>query len=142
MSQISRTIQYINAAVQVTCWASLFIQNIASPVLAKGNSMRPALPDFSIVVVSRLSKCKMGDIVACKSPIDANKYLCKRIAGVEGSNITVEATGHLFKVPKNCYFLLGDNASTSSDSRVFGPVPSHLVVGRVILMLYPDFRWL
>ena len=33
------------------------------------------------------------------------------------------------------YFLLGDNRDNSADSRVFGPVPRRLLVGRVSRLL-------
>jgi signal peptidase I len=33
------------------------------------------------------------------------------------------------------YFLMGDNRDNSADSRAFGPVPRHLLVGRVSRLL-------
>lgn len=47
-------------------------------------------------------------------------------------------------VPKNDYFVLGDNRPISCDSRVWGYVPTRDVVGTVFLVIWhdghPDFR--
>ena len=38
-------------------------------------------------------------------------------------------TGKTFTVPKNCYFVLGDNRADSNDSRYYGFVPKDKIVG-------------
>lgn len=41
------------------------------------------------------------------------------------------------KVPKGFYFFMGDNSPQSLDSRYFGFIPKHAVVGRPILRIWP-----
>ena len=40
-------------------------------------------------------------------------------------------------VPANSYFVLGDNSAHSSDSRVWGFVPAHAVIGRAAYCYWP-----
>jgi len=44
-------------------------------------------------------------------------------------------------VPKDCYFLLGDNSDNSRDGRAFGWVPNEHILGRVFCIWSPFSRW-
>jgi signal peptidase I len=40
-------------------------------------------------------------------------------------------------IPKGYYFVMGDNRGDSTDSRVFGPISGSLIVGRVVMRIWP-----
>lgn len=48
-----------------------------------------------------------------------------------------------YTVPAGEYFMMGDNRQDSCDSRYWGPVPRSLIVGKVVLIVWPlsDFKF-
>ena len=44
---------------------------------------------------------------------------------------------HPFVVPAGEYFVMGDNRTDSEDSRYFGPIPGNLIVGRMVVKVWP-----
>ena len=47
---------------------------------------------------------------------------------------------HSWRVPQGSVFLVGDNRAESCDSRVFGAIPKHDVVGKVVFRYWPPDR--
>jgi inner membrane protease subunit 1 len=83
-------------------------------------SMEPTLRAGDYVLVNRWayrSRNPMaGEIVVLRNPEATGQFLVKRI-------MSGDATAG--------FFVLGDNMAHSRDSRHFGMVPRHLIVGRV-----------
>jgi signal peptidase I len=117
----------------------------------------------------RLSEPGRGDLVVFSTkgisgiPEEASLYV-KRVAGLPGEKIELR-DGHVFangrklteqdgippffyvptshesyNVPEGEYFMLGDNSRNSFDSRYWGCVPRHNLVGRVSRIYYPFSR--
>ena len=76
-------------------------------------SMEPTLERGSYIIGCRIySSLETGDIIIFRHD---GKLLVKRIAAVEGD--VVEKNGTSMTVPEGCYYVLGDNADSSYDSR-------------------------
>ena len=76
-------------------------------------SMEPTLKRGSYIIGCRIySSLETGDIIIFRHN---GKLLVKRIAAVSGD--TVEKDGTSMTVPEDCYYVLGDNADNSYDSR-------------------------
>lgn len=108
-----------------------------------------------------------GDVIVFKHPpreqcggdTGPNSDLVKRIIGMPGDELTsrnntiyvngkklVENWQHepnlgsdigYVKVPKGQYFMMGDNRPSSCDSRMWGTLPESLIVGKVVLRIWP-----
>jgi signal peptidase I len=67
----------------------------------------------------RWKKPAIGDIAVFNNPENTETLLVKRIAEIKQQGDTVY------------YYMLGDNAEISRDSRFFGWVPERLIVGKI-----------
>jgi nickel-type superoxide dismutase maturation protease len=93
-------------------------------VVVRGPSMEPTLAPGDRLLVLRVKRVRAGDVVAVRDPGDRRRLLVKRVGAV---------------IP-GAVVLRGDNPGASTDSRVFGPVPEHAVVGRVVRRYAPEWR--
>jgi len=140
---------------------------IAQPFIVSGTSMIPTFEDSQYIIVDQLSyrlhEPSRGDVVIFKYPKDPSKYFIKRVIGlpgetvtVSGNNVSITKSGETSSFTLNEpyvkregaenvsetlgndeYYVLGDNRSSSLDSRFWGPLPKENLVGRAYLRLLP-----
>ncbi|RJQ30750.1 signal peptidase I [Candidatus Parcubacteria bacterium] len=112
---------------------------IAQPFLVNGASMEPTYSSGDYLIVDELSyhvrDPKKEEVIIFRYPKDPSTFFIKRIVGLPNEEITVE--GRKIKLKEDEYFVLGDNRDQSSDSRIWGPVPKELIVGRSFIRLWP-----
>jgi len=143
----------------------LGINAISARVRVDGFSMRPTLEDGEFVLVSKLNyqfgSVQRGDIIVFHFPMDPTQELIKRVIGLPGDHILVNAgkvsvNGQVldepyiaaaptysgeWDVPAGQLFVLGDNRNDSSDSHSWGFLPSEKVVGKAIVIYWPPPMW-
>ena len=121
----------------------------------------------------RLNKPKRGEVIVFRFPQNTKEFFIKRILGLPGEKVKVE-NGHvvifnaehpageilnepylpsqnitfgdskLVTLGSDEYFVLGDNRSQSSDSRLWGILPANDIVGKVFVRVFPprEFKFI
>ncbi|MBI4498254.1 MAG: signal peptidase I [Chloroflexi bacterium] len=138
----------------------------AKRVVVREWSMSPTLLPDEYVLVDRLAYWfghpQRGDIVLARHPHRPEMLLLKRVAALPGEQVRCDAAGcwpitrhggaaggggvpatgrDTWEVGANEYFLVGDAADLSTDSRQFGPVARRAILGRAWLVYWPTARW-
>src|SRR5712691_2601148 len=144
--------------------SAFIIVFLYQPVKVEGTSMMPSLDDQERIFVNkyvyRLEPIQRGDIVVFRYPRDTSKSFIKRVIGLAGDHIRIDA-GQVFVngesleedyvpadyadqrsypefiVPANAYFLLGDHRTMSNDSRDFGAVQEKFIYGKAVFGYWP-----
>jgi signal peptidase I len=142
----------------------LIITFLYQPVRVEGTSMLPRLEDHDRLFINkfvyRFSAIERGDVVVFHYPRDPEKSYIKRVIGLPGDKLRIDhgqvwLNGRLLRetyvpeayedsksapemvVPDDCYFVMGDHRSISSDSREFGPVERALIYGKAVFVYWP-----
>lgn len=131
-----------------------------------GDSMNPTLNNSDIVIIDKLSpkinNIKRGDIISFY--YDESKFLVKRVIGLPGEYVEIKdnklyidnkeisdyienpimfdfklKTLGFEKIPKDMYFVLGDNRNNSLDSRDknVGLIKKENIVGKNVVKIWP-----
>ncbi|MDQ0417345.1 signal peptidase I [Croceifilum oryzae] len=149
------------ALVAALALAFLIRGFVLEPFHVSGPSMQDTLASNDKVMVNKLSykmsKPKHGEVVVFRSKDKID--LIKRIVALPGETVEVKNNQLLVngkevkesylssstktadfapvKVPDGQVFVLGDNRSNSTDSRVFGPVATSEIVGKASFVYWP-----
>ena len=128
--------------------------------------MEPRIDSDEYVLINalayRLWSPQRGEIVAFRHERSAPSVYLKRIIGVPGDRIAIDRgvvsvdgvvldepyvrfadrrTFGTVVVPPNAYYVLGDNRANSDDSRAWGFVPAHDLIGRAMFAIWPLARF-
>lgn len=140
---------------------------VAQPFIVSGGSMLPTFHNGDYLIVDQLTyqmnDPKRGDVVVFRYPNKPSEFYIKRVIAIPGDTVVFE--GQLVKIineehpagfvlveeyisrPMNAndtvllgegeYFVMGDNRPNSSDSRMWGPLEEHFIVGKPLVRLLP-----
>jgi signal peptidase I len=148
-------------SLAISCFIIIFLYQ---PVKVEGTSMMPSLEDQERIFVNkfvyRIEPIQRGDIIVFRYPRDPSKSFIKRVIGLAGDRIQIDA-GRVYVngsaidedyvprsyedersypeiiVPPDSYFVLGDHRSLSNDSRDFGPVGQTYIYGKAVFGYWP-----
>lgn len=140
---------------------------VAQPFIVQGNSMVPNFHHGEYLIIDEFSyhfrKPERGEVVVFRYPRQPSQFFIKRVIGLPGDNIEIKngsvwVNGSIFDetyLPRSLatasdaattilgvdeYFVLGDNREASSDSRAWGGLKEHFIVGKTLLRLWPLTR--
>jgi signal peptidase I len=126
------------AAAAAGTWAALRPYRVA----IEGESMAPALRDGDWVMAIRPRRVRRGDVVVVEDPRTPGFELVKRVVGLPGDWLEVagchdedDAAGLV--LGEDEYWVQGDSADRSTDSRDFGPVARSAIRGVIRLRYWP-----
>ncbi len=153
-------------ALAVIIW--LVVNFATARFIVEGSSMEPNFHTGQMLIVSRLAykfgPPQRGDVIVFQYPGNLTDDYIKRIIGVPGDTIAIEAgkvlvngvqltepyistdgglgqfKGH-WTVPADSYFVMGDNRSHSSDSRSWGMLPAADIIGKAWISYWPPPDW-
>ena len=114
-----------------------------------------------VVVLKSFYEIHRGDIIVFASAEDASKDLIKRVVGLPGERLAIKSGKVLINgkrldesyvalpdhkshrellIPRDSYFVMGDNRPDSHDSRDFHSVPAANIKGKVVMRWWPFDR--
>lgn len=144
--------------------AIVLIVFLYQPVRVEGTSMMPALTDQERIFINKFTykfnSIERGDTVVFWYPLDHSKVYIKRVIGLPGDVVRIDAgevqvNGRVLdetyvpdeyrdhtslnpvKVEPNHYFVMGDHRSSSNDSRSWGTVDRHYIYGKAVFVYWP-----
>ncbi len=133
---------------------------VVTPIKVNGISMNDTLKNGDVMILNiigyRFHDIERFDIVVVD---EGEEYLIKRVIGLPGEEVKYEdqqlyingkkvkdsygigeTSDFKVKVPKNSYYVLGDNRMHSLDSRFFGAFSKDKIVGKTQFTIFPFNR--
>lgn len=156
-------------ALLVVIGVYLLVNLFTARFVVEGQSMQPQFETGQFLIVDRtryfFDTPGYGDLIVFHYPDNPSDDYVKRIIGLPGDTVAFRDTQlYINEIqveesyinepchPTRCedaewvlganeFFVLGDNRNYSQDSRAFGPVPSHLILGEAWIRYWPPQAW-
>ncbi|OGD97211.1 signal peptidase I [Candidatus Curtissbacteria bacterium RIFCSPLOWO2_01_FULL_38_11b] len=137
---------------------------LVQPHRVQGISMHPNFDNGELLLTEKVSykfsDPKRSDVIVFQAPIEKKADFIKRIIGTPGDTIKIHEGGVYINSVKldenyilgtvegdktitlgeNDYFVMGDNRTASSDSRVFGSIKKNAIRGKVWVVYWPFIK--
>lgn len=175
--------------IVISCLAAWLVSRyVLINAVIPSESMEDLLHEKDRIFGCRLSYLLEGpsryDVVMFKYPVHEERIYIKRVIGLPGETVEIKEggiyidgsltpieedylpeewvngnDGYIFKVPQDCYFMLGDNRNISEDARYWAQcaiddgvaenqeeaqaytfVHADKIIGRAIFKYYPKFH--
>ncbi len=152
------------ALLAVVIW--LIVNFATARYVVEGVSMEPNFSTGQFLIVDKLtyrffSTPQRGDIIVFDYPNNTSDDYVKRIIGLPGETIHIEngsvsINGELLNepyvnvttpgfyeliIPPNSYWVMGDNRTSSSDSRSWGVLERQFIIGKAWVTYWPVSEW-
>ena len=161
MEKVKKIIKELIPYIIIIIVVLLVKKYIFTPVIVNGPSMMDTLHDKDVMLLDKIGVKLNGigrfDIVVIQTK---NSKIIKRVIGLPGEIIEYkdnklyingeeledpygnEVTYDIDKVeiPKDTYYVLGDNRTDSVDSRIIGVVSKNDILGHATFIIYPFNR--
>jgi signal peptidase I len=144
---------------------------VGSAIKIEGSSMAPVLQNQERIIILKMSFLKKRinrfDIIVFFHPRKPDQKLIKRVIGLPNEQLEIKegrvwinnrpieyptpitdggddypltAMKPLW-IPEDHYFVIGDNRKMSQDSREFGPIDIHTIIGEAFFRYWPFSRF-
>ena len=157
------------AAVLALIIRTFIVTPFKIPTGSMEPTLKPGDKIFVSRFIYRFRKPERGDVIVFRYPENPRRDFIKRLVAFGGETIEIAegkvrinaealdapeifqrtyyenrgAYGALdaqITIPQECYFVLGDNSSSSRDSRYWGFVPRKFLLGKAIVIWWPPWR--
>lgn len=141
------------------------LRALVEPFVVEHSSMWPTIEEGEYILVDKVSyrfhQPQRGDIIVFRPPWNSGRPYIKRVIGLPGDIVEIK-DGSVFvngerldepyagrtqdllpplEVPRDEYFVLGDNRNNSYDSRRGWTVNRKDIVGKAWVTYWPPGRW-
>lgn len=159
----SHLMREILETLALTLLIFLVIRFVLQSYQIEGTSMQPGLLTNEYVFINKIAynfhMPERGDVIVFHYPRDTTQDFIKRVIGLPGDTIKTDSShvwvnntqldeasyistslnpsAHIWHVPANNYFVLGDNRPESFDSRNWDFVPRDDIIGKAVVVFWP-----